>query len=243
MKKAQAIYLLCALIAAFAIVFGVVKNSALSVQQPLSGAKVATDGRNILRLLQDARVIAFNSWSIEDSEGKNLTYTIQAFDQDPHYDGAGVKLSIFDQGGTVIYEDYFSEVQGVYPSYALRKAPPQLIMEVSYGGSASFLKILDYQNGKVIDLMEAVKPDNDFTVNAEVRPQLRTDVKPVVEPDQVMLTGGVGLANPIEKHTNVFRYKDGAYRYVGKFSAQKVDDYIEKLMAESGSKREKPVKP
>jgi len=175
---------------------------------------------------------------------KNLSYTVQSFEQDPHYEGgAGVKLSIFDEAGAVIYEDYFSEVQSIYPSYALRKGSPQLIMEVSEGGSASFLKMLDYQNGKVVDLMEAVKPNNDFTVNAEVRPQLRAGVNPAGEPYQVLLTGSVGLASPVEKHTSVFRYKDGAYQYVGKFSAQKVDDYIEKLMAESSSKKEKPAKP
>lgn len=234
MKKVLTLCAICTLIAAFAVVFGVIKNNALSVKQSPSEAKaVKADNKDIIRLLQDARVIAFNSWSVQDDEDKNLSYFVQAFDHDPNYEGAGVKLSIFDQAGAVIYEDYFSEVQSIYPSYALRKGSPQLVMKVGYGGSTSFLKMLNYQNGKVVDLMGAVKPNNDFTVGAEVRPQFRSGVHPAIEPYQILLTQGVGLASPVEKHTEVFRYKDSAYRYVGKFSTKEVDDYIEKLMARS----------
>jgi hypothetical protein len=237
MKKAKAFCALCALITAFAIVFGEVKDYTLSVELPASEDKA--DNKNIFRLLQDARVIVSNSWSVEAGESKNLTYTVQAFDQDPSYGGPGVKLSIFDQAGVVIYKERFGEVQSIYPSYALRKTTPQLIMEVSYGGSASFLKMLDYQNGKVVNLMEAVEPNNDFHVGAEVRPQFRSGINPAVEPYQVLLTGGVGLASSAKKYTNVFRYKDGAYRHIGKFSTQKLDDYIEKLVQENGSNKGK----
>lgn len=244
MKKVLVLCVICAVIAAFAVVFGVVKNNALSDEQAQTEAKtVEANNKNVLRQLQDARVIAFNSWPVQDGEDKHLSYSVQAFDQDPNHEGAGVKLSIYDHAGAVLYEDQFTEVQSIYPIYALRKSTPQLVMEVGYGGSASFLKILDYQNGKVVDLMEAVKPNNDFTVNAEVRPQLRAGVNPAVEPYEVLLTGGVGLASPAGKHTKVFRYGGGAYRYVGEFSTQKVDDYIEKLLTESRSNNAKPAKP
>lgn len=234
MKKAQVLYAVCAVTATFAIVFGVIKNNARTPEKlPNEAGAVRDDNKKIVRLLQDARVTAFSSWSVQD-ESKNLPYAVQSFDQDPHYEGgAGVKLSIFDEAGAVIYEDYFSEVHRIYPSYALRKGSSQLVMEVGYGGSASFLKMLDYQNGKVVNLMEAVEPNSDFHAGAEVRPQFRSGINPAVEPYQVLLTRGVGLASPVEKHTEVFRYKDGAYRYVGKFSTKEVDDYIEKLMARS----------
>ncbi len=238
MKKAQVLYAVCAVTATFAIVFGVIKNNARpSERSPNETGAVKEDNKKIVRLLQDARVTAFSSWSVQD-ESKTLSYTVQSFEQDSNYEGAGVKLSIFDEAGAVIYEDYFSEVHRIYPSYALRKGSSQQVMEVGYGGSASFLEMLDYQSGKVVNLMEAVEPNSDFHAGAEVRPQFRSGINPAGEPYQVLLTGGVGLASPVEKHTNVFRYKDGAYRYVGRFSAQKVDDYIEKLMAENSSERE-----
>ncbi len=244
MKKAQVLYAVCAVTATFAIAFGVIKNNARTPERlPNEAGAVKDDSKKIVQILQDARVVAFSSWPVQD-ESKSLSYTVQSFEQDPHYEGgAGVKLSIFDEAGAMIYEDYFSEVHRIYPSNALRKGSSQLVMEVGYGGSASFLEMLDYQNGKVVNLMEVVKPNNDFHAGAGVRPQFRGGVNPAVEPYQVLLTGGVGLASPVEKHTDVFRYKDGAYRYVGRFSAQKVDDYIEKLMAENRAKGEKSAKP
>jgi len=234
MGKKRILWASCALIAITTVVVAVALKTNTSLEQSPSNVRaVKNNGDSIIRPLQDARVVAFTKWSVDDSENAGLSCIVRAFDQDPNYDGAGVKLSIFDQAGAVIYQDYFSEVQSIYSSYALRKSSPQLIVEASYEGSTSFLKMLDYQNGKVVDLMEAVKPNNDFTVNAEVRPQLRTGVNPAVEPYQVLLTEGVGLASPAEKYTNVFRYKDGAYRYVGKFSTKDVDDYMEKLLARS----------
>lgn len=241
MKKVLILCAVCSVITAVAVAFGVIKNNARSVEQPPSESKaVKADNESIIRLLRDARVTAFSSWSVQDGESKKLTYTVQAFDQDPNDGEPGVKLSIFDEAGKVIYEDYFSEVERIYSSYALRNDSPQLIVEADYGGSMSFLKMLDYRNGKVVDLMEAVKPNNSFTVNAEVRPQLRTGVSPAKEPFQVLLTEGVGLASPADKNTHVFRYRDGAYRYVGKYPARKVDDYIEKLVTEHSSDKVKP---
>jgi hypothetical protein len=244
MKRSRILYALCAVAATYVAVAGVIKNHAFQLKWSAGEARGdKADNKDILRLLREARVVSFNSWPVDEDEAKSLYYIVQAFDRDTNYDGPGVKLSIFDEAGAVIHEDYFGEVQNIYSSYALRKGSPQLVMEISEGGSASFLKMLDYQDGKVVDLMETAKPDNDFTVSAEVRPQLRTGVNPAVEPYQILLTEGVGLASPAEKHMSIFRYKGGAYRYVGRIPAQKVDDYIEKLMAESVSKREARTKP
>lgn len=243
MKRTLFLCVIWAVIAAFAVVIYVVKNNALSVEQVQTESKTVKANRTFLQELQDARVIAFNSWPVQDREDRNLFYSVQAFDQDPNHEGPGVKMSIFNQAGALLFENYFTEVQNIYPSHALRKSTPQMVMEVGYGGGASFLKILDYQDGKIIDLMDTVKPNNDFTISAEVRPQLRTGVNLAVEPYEVLLTEGIGLASPAEKYTKVFRYRDGAYRYAGEFSAQKVDDYIEKLLTESRSNNEKSIKP
>lgn len=241
MKKVLILCAVCAVITAVAVALGVIKNNARSVEQPPNESRaVKADNKSIIRSLQDARITAFSSWSVQNGESRKLTYTVQAFDQDPNDGEPGVKLSIFDEAGEVIYEDYFSEVQNIYPSYALRNNSPQLIVEANYGGSMSFLKMLDYRNGKVVDLMQAVKPNNSFTISAEVRPQLRTSISPAKEPFQVLLTEGIGLASPADKYTNVFRYKDGAYRYVGKYPAREVDDYIEKLVTEHSSNKAKP---
>lgn len=228
MGRRQILWASCVLIVITVAVIGAaLKSNTL----PESDAKVdKSNDKSVFRALQEARVVAVAKWSVEDSEEAGLLCVVQAFNQNPDYEGAGMKLTIFNQAGAVIYEDHFSNVHSMYSSYVLRQGSPQLVLEIDYGGSASFLKMLDYKNGKVVNLMEAVKPNSDFTINAEVRPQLRSGINSAAEPYQILLTEGVGLASPVEKYTEVFRYMNGAYRYVGKFSQQKVDNYIEDLM-------------
>lgn len=244
MKKGLTLVAICGLATTLAVKYGDIKTSALQRAQP-SGMMRAVDveDKNLFRMVQNARVLAFNSWPVGDDVGRKLSYFVQSFDRDPNYDGAGVKLSVFDHAGSVIYEDYFSEVDRIYPIYALRKASPQLAMEVSYGGSECFLKMLDYKDGKVVDLMAGVEPDNDFDVSAEVRPQFRNGTNAATEPYQIALTSGVGLASTVEKFTEVYRYKDGKYRLAGTYSARQVDDYIETLLARSNSPTGKTPKP
>ena len=81
--------------------------------------------------------------------------------------------------------------------------------------------------------MDGVKMANEFSTSAEVRPQLRTGVNAAIEPYEILLTQGIGLPSPDQKVTNVFRYKDGRYRYFGEFQQEKVDDYIDGLLKHS----------
>lgn len=240
MRRVIVLCVICVVIATLALAFAAGRKDVPStgkmsgeIHAPKAGEK------SLVRQLKDARINTFNTWSVGDGD---LFYTVQAFDQDPKYEEPGVKLSIFGEAGQVVYEDHFSEVQNIYSSYALRKAAPQLIVEVNYGGSTGFLKMLDYQDGKVVDLMESVKPNNSFTVSAAVCPQFRAGVNPAKEPFQVLLTEGVGLASPIEKYTKVFRYKDGAYHYVGKFPTGQVDDYMDRVLTASRSNDERSLK-
>jgi hypothetical protein len=88
--------------------------------------------------------------------------------------------------------------------------------------------MLDYQNGKVVELLD--HGDNDFDSYAEVRPSFRKGITPAKEPFQVFLSKGFGLAGPFRNDTCVYRFKDGSYRLAGKFSQEQVDDFIEGLM-------------
>lgn len=196
--------------------------------------------QSLIHLLRDKQVITFGHWIGDGGEDKTLSYIVRAFDHDPKYDeGRGVKLSIFDQMGAVVYEQYFKEIHSIYITFALRKPTPQLAMEGSYGGNSSGLEMLDFIEGKVVNITDAI--DNDFRSGAEVRPQFRTGVVPAKEPYQIMLTKP-GLASDFERTTSVYRYDDGKYQYRGKFSQQKVDDYIEKLLSEEATNKKNQSK-
>lgn len=186
---------------------------------------------------EQARVFASGSWDVGGgADGGSLKYAVRPLEQSNQ--GLAVRLSILDQSGAEIFGQDLGGVSRIYPSYALRKGSPQLVLEVDYGGNAGVLEVLDYQDGKVVDLTDAIKPDNDFGSNAEVRPQFRAGVNAATEPFQILLTQGP-LPGSEEKITRVFRFKDGRYRFYGEFSQRKVDDYIEQLMKQPGARNGK----
>jgi hypothetical protein len=215
------------LLTASALVAALRCDKAPSEDRP-SRAAASKEGDRFVRQLNDERIVAIHQWHVEDAEEKSMLCLFRAFDSDPHYKGSGIKLSILDPSGVSIYDLYFNELQRVYSTTALRGLSDQLVIEVSYGGSTSFLHMLDYRDGKVVELID--EKESDFDVGAEVRPQFRRGVTPGTEPFQVMLTRGIGLASPARKYTSVYRYRDGKYQHFGDFSQQQVDDYIEDLL-------------
>lgn len=218
--------LFVALLAASALVAALVwkKPGSEELASPPAASKKANSD-SLIKRLNDERIVAIHRWQVETDEEKTLVCMFQGFDKDPNYEGSGVKLTILDPSGASVYEALFSEVQRVYSTFALRDLSEQLVIEVNYGGSTTFLHMLDYRKGKVVELIN--EKESDFDAGAEVRPQFRTGINPATEPFQIMLTHGVGLASPARKYTTVYRYKDGKYRRVGEFAQPEVDDYME----------------
>jgi hypothetical protein len=192
---------------------------------------VAIDSELIQNLRRE-NVETFYTWHANYVDGKNLLCLVRSFDTDPHWNGRGMKLTIFDPTGKPIYEDYFESLIRIYETTALRDLSFQLVFEVVYGGTGTYhLRMLDYRNGKIIKLL-----DGDaglFNADAQVLPQFRSDTFPAKEPFQIMLTEGVGLASSAPKETRVYRYTNGAYRHVGTIPRQKLDDYMEDLLKRS----------
>lgn len=240
MRKARFIITSGLVLAVFAvIVIGVTRKRFRSAKHSTEVAK-SDQARGLTNsaLLSDRQLIAFNKWSTERNGDSSLSFVIRT-SAEPDCPGSGVKLSILDKAGTAIYEDSFCWIAAIYPQNILRNGRPQLVIEANFGGNANSLEILDYQNGKVVDLTQDI--ENDYGSHADVRPQFRSAVRPAVEPFQLLLTDP-GFASTGEKHTTVYRFKDGAYRFVGEFSATKADDLIEQLMNSSANKVRQPSK-
>ena len=181
----------------------------------------------ISRRLRNERVEAFYRWNVGDTEDESPLCIVRSFDNDPR-----MKLTILNPSGTPIYEDYFESLIRVYETTALRNLSTQLVLEVVYGGTGRYhLRMLDYRNGRIVRLIDG--EDGLFNAVADVRPQFRSGITPSAEPFQIMLTEGVGLASPAEKYTRVYRYRNNAYEYVGRFQQRMLDDYMERLLRES----------
>lgn len=229
MKKSGQILLAIFLISVTFIVSAALvrRNTELLKLSSEHAAMIKEPRESVAELLLSKNIKMVESWYVSDS---SLLCIVQGFDYDPHYEGSGEKLTIYNESGVKLYEDYFTSVGRMYLAGALLTEEAQLVVEVNLGGnSTNFLEMLDYREGKVVEV--PIKGYADFNAGAEVRPQFRRGIIPAKEPYQIMLTEGVGLASPVEKITRLYRYKNGAYRYVGKFNQHDVDDHIEKLIA------------
>jgi hypothetical protein len=179
-------------------------------------------------LVNDSELVAFGRWPMADMGRMSLSYSIRKTTVEDCPAKSGVTLSIATAEASV-YEEKFCFVNQIYQEYVLRTPVPQLVVSVNEGGNESFLKILNYENGKVTDLLGGLEPSNDYGSDATVRPQFRGGVRPSTEPFEVLLTRP-GLASTGEKRTTVFRLKNDKYEMVGEFSATQADDFIEKIM-------------
>jgi hypothetical protein len=225
---------ICALCFVFVASFVFMKTFGSALSNADNAAmtnKVITpsDPQKISEFLKSERVVMSYRWQVYDG-GEELSCLVRSFDSEPGWPGAGEKLSILNKQGKLLYETTESNIWDLSGVTALRNTKSQLIYRYDSGGSGMyFVQMLDYQSGKIVELLNS--RDNDFDSFAEVRPSFRKGITPSKEPFEIFLSKGFGLASPFRKDTCVYRYKDGSYRLAGRFSQQQVDDYIEDLMA------------
>lgn len=221
MQITKYLFLICAFsVAIITFATTTLRNKVGSAQQTKGNTSNAEDGKREFSIFQDKRIVAFGHWG-------TMTYMIRLFDKTSDYERGGQYLSIFNESGDIIYEEKAVSFGQVYSESILRNSnATQLVININYGGSSLFLKILDYQNGKVVDLMRDV--DSSFSANAEITPQFRTGGQPYREPYQIILTESNLATN---KHqASIYRYVNGKYTYIGVVSQEKVGDAIESLI-------------
>ena len=138
-------------------------------------------------------------------------------------------LSIFDSEEKVIFEKEFDSITKVYDFFALRKDTTQLCFEYNEGGNDSFIQMLDFENGSVVEKIDSSTGENSYGSGVTISPQFRTGVDSSKEPFEILLND-FGLASSSGKFTRVLRYVNLRYKFVGKFERKNVDDYKEKSL-------------
>jgi len=188
-------------------------------------SKTTDINATVQRLLND-KVTAFYQWEIDT----DTTLLCIARDSGKHeFPGEPTNVfSIIDGQGKLLYEIDGVEIHSISTSWMLRDMRPQLVVSVNEGGRADSLKILDYQNGEITELLDG--DDQEYEISALIKPQFRSGVIPAKEPYEILMTRGVGLASPEEKYVSVYRYADGSYEFNGEVSQKLLDNYMELLL-------------
>jgi hypothetical protein len=174
----------------------------------------------------DDKVVAFYKWDIDTNI---ILFCIVRDSGKPEFPGEPTNtFSITDRQGKLLYQIDGVEISNISTSAMLRNTRSQLIVDVNEGGRVNSLKILDYQDGKITELLD--EDDQEYSVSALIKPQFRNGVNPSQEPYEILLIRGVGLASPEEKYVSVYRYTDGSYELKGEFSQKLLDNYMEQLI-------------
>lgn len=189
---------------------------------------------SLVSFLKKNQINSVTTWDLTDEdnlEGSGrIAYCITKSKNRNASDGTPrVEVLIIDDNGSPIYVDEFDSIEKIYTSRITRRNPSQLVINGSIG-RIGVVKILSYLNEKIIILMDSSKFSDKSAINLDIRPQFQTGIKTGSQPYQVLLTTGIGLPSSEEKFTDVFRYKDGTFMNVGKFSTTEMDNYIEKIL-------------
>lgn len=173
-------------------------------------------------------VLMKGEWLSQDENDKQITYIVKQIST--AFRTRKVQFIVSESNGQRIFEKSFSQVFKVYPVYALRSSKPQLVIEYGGDGQDEYLEVLDIEeNGGVRMLTKDEGLNMSFGSDAHVTPQFASSVEASKVPFEILLTND-GLANSGEKYVNVYRYKNGQYRYYGMYSRTKLDDYAQRLM-------------
>ena len=90
---------------------------------------VKTTDSELSQNLHQQNVEAFFQWKASDSDAAPLLCLFRSFDNDPDYEGRGMKLTIFDPSGKPIYQDYFERLIRMYETTALRTSSFNLFLK------------------------------------------------------------------------------------------------------------------
>ena len=134
------------------------------------------------------------------------------------------EVSILDEKGKRLFQ--FRDFVIVSLQFLnLTRNGKQLLIESNGGGTDNFLLILDYKDGKVVEIIDSTETQmrggywmmNDYKTGNQT---------PYFMPSQIFVINQIGGAdnNP---SASVFRYKHGMYKKVGEIKMQKLGDFIE----------------
>src|ERR1035437_3884736 len=89
-------------------------------------------------------------------------------------EGENDELWIVDSLGKELYRKTGIQVERIYPITALRTMAPQIVFEYGEGGNDSYVQMLDYVKGRVIEKIESSNGENEFSGGILIQPQFRS---------------------------------------------------------------------
>ena len=186
---------------------------------------------DLLTKIKEEKVSEIKTW--EDAE-KSFYGVIRRVEEPP-FDGSDFKssdkFSIYDESGKIIYETKDFGIKNIKSVRLTNPSSWEIMFETDGGGTDNFLKIIDYKNGKFVEIID--ESETQFRGGYFDLIQYRNGMKsPYFKPSQLVVIQQIGGADE-NPSAALFRMKDNKFQKVGSIEMQKLGDFIEKQIAEN----------
>ncbi len=203
----------------------------------MTSAKTETEtnknskNNDLLKKIKEEKVSEIKTW--EDAE-KSFYGVIRRVEEPP-FDGSDFKssdkFSIYDESGKIIYETKDFGIKNIQSVRLTNPSSWEIMFETDGGGTDNFLKILDYKDGKFVEIID--ESETQFRGGYFDLIQYRNGMKsPYFKPSQLVVIQQIGGADE-NPSAALFRMKDNKFQKVGSIEMQKLGDFIEKQIAEN----------
>lgn len=217
----------------------VIANAAVTVIACISSGKssslISAHSRNIsvgklydiIKTVNRENIIYYNVWETDSPE---ILHCIIARYGKPKYLGdPRDNLLIYNSKGELLYQDESGgQILNIEFKRVMRNLSSQMIIHKNQGGKLKELQIFDYLDGEIKEIL--VEGFITYYNWCEIRPSYRAGGDSSNEPFQVITSNEDDVSLSGEIVAEVFRYKNGKYRRVGKFNQTEIDNQIEKML-------------
>lgn len=187
---------------------------------------------NLLNKLQEEQISEIKTF--DGSNDNSFIGVIRRVNEPPYEKSdfsTSDKLSIYDESGKIVYETKDFGINTLQGVRFLKSNSREIMFETNGGGTDSFLKILEYKDGKFNEIID--ESETQFRGGYFEMLQYRNGMSgPYFKPSQLIVIQQIGGidTNP---SAAVFRVKDNKFQKVGSIEMQKLGDFIETQIAES----------
>ncbi len=181
--------------------------------------------------IKDEKVSETKVW---EDEGKSFYGIIRRVEEPPFDDStfkSSDKFSIYDENGKIVYQTKDFGIENIQSVRLTNPSSWEIMFETNGGGTDNFLKIVDFKDGKFIEIID--ESETQYRGGYFDLIQYRNGMKnPYFKPSQLVVIHQMGGADE-NPSAAVFRVKDNKFQKVGWIDMQKLGDFIETQIAES----------
>lgn len=186
---------------------------------------------DLLKKIKEEKISEIKTW---EDDGESFYGIIRRVEEPPFDDSdfkSSDKFTIYNKTGKIVYQTKDFGIKNIQSVRLTNPSSWEIMFETDGGGTDNFLKIIDYKDGKFVEIID--ESETQYRGGYFDLIQYRNGMKsPYFKPSQLIVTQQIGGIDE-NPSAAVFRMKDNKLQKVGSIEMQKLGDFIEKQIAEN----------